>query len=46
MEMLNNIWNALSTENMDLINTYMANPCIIIEIFLTLLRQHNLVEMR
>ena len=45
MEMLGNIWNALSTENMEFIN-FIANPLIILESYLVLLLSINLLHIK
>lgn len=45
MEVLNNIWNALSTENVGLVNI-LTTPSIIIENFLTLLIFINLLNFK
>ena len=46
MEMLNNIWNALSTENMEFINSFIANPLIILEIYFIFLLFINLLNIK
>ena len=45
MEMLGNIWNALSTENMEFIN-FIANPLIVLEIYFVLLFFVNLLNIK
>ena len=46
MEMLNNIWNALSTENMEFINSFITNPFIILEIYFIFLLFINLLNIK
>lgn len=46
MEMLGNIWNALSTENMEFINSFIANPLIILEIYFIFLLFINLLNIK
>jgi len=45
MEILNNIWNVLSTENAQVISI-ITYPCIIIENFLVLLLFVNLLNIK
>ena len=45
MEMLSNIWNALSTENIEFIN-FISKPMVVVENFLVLLLFLNLLNIQ